>query len=826
MTIDDLRQDARHVARQIRRAPGITVTAIGVITLAIGAHLTTLSLLNAVSLRPIAAADPDRLIEIHALDASGAQPRSLYYSTFVELRQHPDFEFAALYAGGGVQWIEARGVVGEGAIEAATPGFHEGLGLRPFLGRFFDAADAPADTVPAAVAVISHRFWRRYFGSDPNVIGELLLINKTPFTVIGVTPEDYAGLFIETGVDFAIPISALGRLLGTNQYPLDPRLPLRGQYVVARLKHGVAIESIRAAITASWSSLRLAAAPPSLPRELGTDLAKQQIAVGSLRAGFSTLRARYARQLRLLTVVTALFIAIAVLNLTGLVLAQHTAREREFVLHLTLGASGGRLLRQSLLETIGLSLVGTTAGIAIGWRGAEWATAILWESPLPLSISTMPDGRVISVTLGIGLIVGAVMGMTPWLPSRRARLVLTGGRTLTPRDQPWHRRLLAAQVALTVVVTTLAVLFVTTLVSLRGLDLGVSGTGLRWTRVLQQPGGYQGIRDDSYYPELVRRIAAVPGIESVALSHHFPAFFNYPDLVTTFPAAPTESADGAAIDVLMESVSPQFFSTAGIGMIRGRDFSWADDRTQPGVVIVNETLARAFGGDAVGRRIRIGDDPQRRALEIIAVVRDATIGGYRSTHQPVAFRPQLQEPRFARVPVVLYRSALPPAAADRLVSETVQAMGREYVRRAYGFDEQIGIALIRERLVAGSAVTLAGLALILGAVGLFAIVAHGVMRRTREFAVRQAIGASPRQLRWSVIRESAGIVLRGLALGLPASLMATRLVQTLLFGVSAITLPVFLGVSVGFVMLVALGSVIPAWRASSVAPAAALRSPD
>lgn len=214
--IDRLVQDVRYALRQVRRSPGFASAVIGTLALAIGANTALFSLLNAIILRPLPVRDPARLVVLTAMDERGQQSRPIYYSTFAELARHEMFETLSLYSGGGVLLTEARGVLGEGGIEAVTPQFHETLGLRPLLGRFFTPDDAPAENPAASVAVISHRFWQRYYGADPHAIGEKVLVNGTPLRVVGVTPVDYKGLYVDGGFDFWVPLTVLNRQLSTE----------------------------------------------------------------------------------------------------------------------------------------------------------------------------------------------------------------------------------------------------------------------------------------------------------------------------------------------------------------------------------------------------------------------------------------------------------------------------------------------------------------------------------------------------------------------------------------------------------------------------------
>lgn len=827
VSLQNTLEDVRLAFAQTRRAPAFAACAILLVAVLCGGLVSAISLLNATALRRLPIPAADEIVAIAASDEKGQQARPIFFETFAAIRSASLFREASLYAGGGILWTEARGITGEGAIEAVTPGFHESLGLVPHRGRFFDASDAPGDADARPVVVIGYRFWERYYGADPNAIGERLLINKVPFTVIGVTPPNYRGLHLETGFDFAIPLAVLGRQLATNQYPIERNAPLRGQHIIARVGEGAQLRQLRADLASLWSRLRLQVTPPGLSAAARAEFATEQVTLESLSRGFSTLRARYGDSIGRFSVVAAIAAAIAALNLAGLLLSRYAARSNELLVHRALGASTGRLARRMLIESIALAVAGTVVGIGIGWWGSQIVTSLLWTSSAPLNLETMPDGTVIASAMLGAVVMGTFIGSLPVLALlRHSREISPGTRTTARRVTPWTKGLVVAEVALSLTLTSLAAGFAVTLYSLRQLDPGVDGAGLRWTRLYQLPGGYQGMQDDTYYPELVRTLTAIRGIESAALSHHFPSFFNFPALVTTLPVAPAASGDPSdAIAAIMESISPRFFDTVGIPVIRGRDFDWRDDRTRPGVAMVNAALAaKLFGdGDAVGRRIRVGDDAERRALEIVGVVADATIGGYRNPRQPAVFRPKLQEPRFARSPVLLYRTSLPAAAADRAVSEVVNQRAREYIRRTFSFAQQIDLTLINERLSTGLASALAGMSILIGGLGLFAVLAYTVATRTHEIALRVAVGASARRVVGMILVEGLTLVAWGIAAGVATTLLGMTVARSFFEAAAGSPWPLITSATL-FVFLATLACAVPAHRAAAISAAVALRN--
>jgi predicted permease len=555
------------------------------------------------------------------------------------------------------------------------------------------------------------------------------------------------------------------------------------------------------------------------------DLRTQRIKVESLTSGFSNIAIRHRDLLNALAAGTAVLLAIACVNLMGLLLARIAARDQEIFVRLSLGATGGRLARQLVIEGLVLSTLGTAAGVLVAWWGSQGLTLLLWQGTTSLMLSVTPDARVLRLTVVVAITITLLIGALPaWIVHRRARP--SAVRTVTRSTGRWSKALLMAQVALTLVLLFTAGLFASSLSSLRGLDSGVRAEGIRWTRLLARPGGYRNVDENTYYPEMLQRLAAVPGIDAAAFSHHFPSFFNFDNLVTEHAIARTGAVSEVdAITGMMEYVSPGFFETIEIPLLQGRDVTWGDHFQSPAVAVVNEALSKRLfpGGNALGQRIRIGDDAARAAVEIIGIVPDATMGGYRATHQPVAFRPKAQEPRFVRSPVMVFRTRMPPASIDPAVAKVVSDMGREYVRRTYSLEEQVDLALNRERLLAWVSSAFGGLAALAACVGLFSLLAYSVVRRTREIGVRMALGASRSTILAMVLREGLVLTLLGVGIGIPIALAAGRLTASMLFGVSSSD-PMTLGGSIIlFVLVSVIATAWPAVRASAVAPAAALR---
>jgi putative ABC transport system permease protein len=816
-------QDSRYALRQVRRTPGFSLTVILTLALGVGANTALFSLLNALVLRRLPVQAPERLVALSVTDQRGQPGRFFYLSTFTELRARQQvFETMSLYVGGGLLLTETRGGLSQGGVEAATPEYYALMGVRPFLGRFTSHADAPDVGEAAPVVVLGYRFWQRQFAGDRRAIGETMKIDGMPLTIIGVSPPEYKGLYVDSGSDFMVPMSVMRRLAG------DPKRPVRARNAIGRLKPGVRLEQARAQISSIFPAIQAATAPAGLSPREREEMQSQRVALESMATGFSGLRTRYANPLFVLMGLTGLLLVIAVVNLTGLLLARAAARESQLAICLALGATRVRLVQQFVLESLLLSLLSGAAAMLMAWWVSRTLGAILWSSTQPLLMSTTPDGRVMGVMGAVVVSIGLILGVFPAFAASRSvgRTGLQPARMMSAGTGRWGKGLLVAQVAMSLVLLFGAGLFAGSLAKLRTLDLGFRTNGIVWGRAFATPGGYDHLDQAAYYPELVRRLSALPGVQSVALSKIFPAYFSFP--VALESVGRTEQND-PALDAagLRETVSPRFFETFGISFIEGRDFTWHDGTHTPPVAIINASLSRKLfpAGNAIGQRIRVGTDSARQALEIVGIVNDAVIGNLRmSAHLPVVFRPTLQEPRVALASDVSVHGSGDPNATAEAMRRIVASLGHEYFSRIQTVDEGIDGSLLQERLLAGLSSFCAGLAVLLVFIGLYGLLAYAVARRAREIGVRMALGASRVRVLRMIVGEGLLLALAGVAIGIPCALAGARMTRTLLFDVRPSD-PVILGGAAAFLVLVGvIGGLVPARQASTVDPMVALRS--
>jgi predicted permease len=808
--------DVRRAFQQARRSPGYAAAVIATLALTVGASTTLFSLYNALVLRTLPVQDPSRIVLVQPTDDKG-QNRPLYQTMHRELARLDVFEHLALFSGGGMFFTEARGVRAQGLIESVTPGFHEALGLRPFLGRYFterDQIDVDSPTV-----VLSHALWGRLFNDDPSAIGEQVLIDGKPMTVIGVTPPEFKGFYVDGGFGFSVPISVLNRHLGT-----DPKSPIRGLQAVGRLKAGVTIAQAHTAVDATWRSIRGTTIPPQLPAAEQREIATHRIKVETLASGFSGLRTRYAQALQVLLAITVVLVVIGCVNLSGLLLARTMARERQFAIMLALGAARAQFAQQVLVESVILAMLGTVVALPLAWMGSRMLSVAIWDLPEPLAMNLAPDMRVIAAAAIGSIVSGLIIGALPAArAARRRRLGLRSERSIVGGSGKWRRALLVVQIALCLVLVAGAGLFGVSLWNLRTLDTGFTASDVRWARLFAVPGGYRNQDDAVYYPELLRQIEALPEVRSVAMSSMFPTFFNAAHFLQRHAVVSLAQPNAPAAEAIMESVTPGFFRTMGIPLLQGRDVSWSDQAAGAGVVILNHTVSRQLfpDGNAIGQHVRIGNDPKRAALQVIGVAADASVGDLRAPHAPAVFRPRMQEQM--RAPVLLYEPAADGPTADAAVTRVVSALGHEYPRGQSAVSEFANRALIQERLLAGLSGMFAALALLLAVVGLHGSLVYDVTQRTREIGVRMAIGASRRDVIGMIVRDGAAVAAAGALLGIVVTFPLSSLVRSMVFGLEPTTPWIALAAAACLVAVGIASCLWPAARAAAIDPATALR---
>jgi predicted permease len=812
--LDALWIDIRHSLRGLRRSPGFSLVVTATFALAIGANITIFSLLNAIVLRTVSARDPDRLVSISTTDIRTNQAGPLYFDTFVAYRAtQQSFSEMSMYLSALLR-VEARTATADGVFEGVSPEYFDLLGARAAAGRFLTDTDARNP-----VAVISDRFRQRIFGDGAAVIGDTVKMDGKPVTVVGVTAPGFAGLQFDGGTDVFLPIAVARSLSGDTR-------PVRARYIVGRLRPGVTIAQVRTELRARWSAIQEATLPPSLPAAEREALRSQRIEVEPLATGISGLRMQYGTSLVVLVALTGVLLAIACVNLAGLVLARSLTRRHQIAVRLALGASRGRVIQQSLIDGVLLAVGGFAASLPFAWWTIRvFTAAVSIARGTPMLQRLTPDARVLGVATLITLLIAVVIGILPaWRAVRGMPDGLRPGRAIAGTLGRSGRLLLVAQVALSMVLLVGAGLFVGTLSRLRANDASLHSRRIMWTRLSPTPGDREPI-NRSYLQALLRQLEGIQGADAAALSALFPAGLGFPGQLPTERYSRADAGTSAELAGLTESVSPGFFSMFGIPRLRGRDFTWADDGSAPPVVMVSESLAHTLfaNDDPIGRRLRMSSDRGPKEFEIIGVVADAAIGRIRDPHQPVVFRPILQEPAQAQFPLAHVRVTGDLKTVRDAYARVIASQGRHFVRAVFTMDEWVDHALLQERLTAGLSMFAGVLTVVLACVGIYGLLTYAVTARVREIGVRLALGATRARVVRMIVREGLAIAVSGVLIGIPCALGAARLIRSQLYGLAPNDPATIIGAAVVFIVTGFVAALVPALRASKIDPMDALR---
>jgi len=710
--------------------------------------------------------------------------------------------------------VEINGLLSQADVRSVTGNYYSELGATPLLGRLLAPGDVKlVGTETTPVAVLSYEFWQRRFGGASEVVGKEIAIDGQPFTIIGVSRKWFTGMTTGVAPDLTIPMK------GT-----DNRAML-WVFITGRLKDGVTVAQARAQLQSFWPEVLRATAStetPGLRRQLffsmGLDVAPAATGINA------SLRSHFTRPLYVLIGIVGLILLVACVNLANLLLARAAARSHEMSVRVALGASRWALARQVLTESLVLSACGGLLGLAFAFWGSRLLVTLMTEGYLtPVTLDLSPDWRVLSLTASVVILTGIFFGLAPaWRCSHEdpASVLQQTARSLAGSTGKLGKALIVTQVALSLVLLLGAGLLVRSFQRLCAVDPGLQESVLD-VSLYPRPGGHQDLDVNSYHRQLLEQVSSLPGVDSVGFSNvSILSQGSWQDTVST---TSTASSPDAGVMVKEAMVSPGFFRTLGISLIRGRDFEWSDDEHHPHLAIVSNSLAdRLFlPGKALGQRIRFGFMPELQNLEVVGIVSDARLFHLHDGAPLVIYLPCNQFPQGAGDLFVRTKEA--PGALARTVGHEIESLGREYPLSAKTVAQVVSQALVEEHVIALLSSFFAALALLLASVGLYGLMSYAVTRRTREIGIRMTLGAPPRTVLWAVLRDVLALALFGIALGIPCALAASRLIASMLFGLSSHDLPTVAAVSLLLLVVALFAGYLPARRASRIDPMVAVR---
>jgi len=805
-------QDLRYGLRVLAKSPGFTFVAILTLALGVGANTAIFSVVNTVLLRPLPYKDPDRLVMIwesskaRGLDRSQASP-----VTFTDWREQTQL-FESI-AGWWYPRINLTG--GDGEPEQVrtidvTDRFFYVLGAQPLLGRTF----LPGEDRPGGerIAVIGYGLWQRRFGSDPGVIGQTVALDGSAFTVIGVMPQ---GFKYPEETEVWCP-------LGWD--PARHSRNARFFEVVARLNPGVSLATAQAEMSAL--SRRIAEEYPQSNADWG-------VSVVSLH---DQIVGNYQTSLWIMLGAVGFVLLIACANVANLLLARAEAREKEVCIRLALGAGRIRLIRQFLVESFLLTLAGSAIGLALAYFGGNLLMRINPVKIPNLDTVTL-SGRVLLFTLGIAMLTGVVFGLVPALHASRTDLNKTlkeGGRDSKSSSGGRRTRsaLVIAEIAVALVLLVGAGLMLRSLFQLQQIDTGFNSDNVLTFNLQLPRAGYQEWRKVSeFYSQLLDRIETLPGVRSADATGFLPLESGW--RIEFQVAGRQASTADEQIRVQYHQVSPGYFKTLGIPLIAGSEFQKEEDATRPGVAIISQTLARQFfpDEDPVGKRVSniargIGPLarylPQANEAEIVGVVGDVSNNGIKAAPEMAIYFPQAQF-AYRSMNIVVRTQSNPMAMIGAIQKEVWSLDSNLPVSNPMPLEQTLSDSIAPQRFTLTLLGLFAALSLVLAGVGIYGVMSYTTAQRTREIGVRMALGASRSDITSLVMRQVVTLASTGVAIGLGGAFALTRLMSSLIFGVSATDPLAFASVAVLLAAVALLAGYIPAYRATKVDPMTALR---
>ncbi|HJQ70015.1 MAG TPA: ABC transporter permease [Blastocatellia bacterium] len=802
--IEALWQDLRYGARMFLKQPGFTLIAVLTLALGIGANTAIFSVVNAVLLRPLPFAEPESLVWLwDTLPQLPTAPTSL--PEFLDWKaQNQSFEHLAAFQGGKT-FLDTGDGTEEARVGLVTPETFALFRVSPILGRTF----TDEETLPGRfrVAVLGQAMWQSRFGSDPNALGRTIDLNGAPYTIIGVMPEG-----------FSFPDQAeLWRPL-----VIDPKNLDRGPHylrVVGRLKPAVTLEQAQAEMSAL--AAQLSKQHPEKNSGHGIKLVPlRDIVVGDIGPA-----------LFILLGAVGFVLLIACANVANLLLSRVGVRQKEIAVRTALGASRLRIVRQLFTESMMLSVGGGVAGLLIAVWGVNWLVAMAPDT-IPRVHEIAVDPRVISFTLLISVATSLLFGLAPALQASRPDLagaLKEGGRSSAGVSRNWLRNvLMIIEVALSLVLLIGAGLMIRSFAKLSQVDPGFNPDRVLTIGVSLLRNKYpEEERVASFYSQLLERAAATPGVVSAGAISDLPLLGSNTNDNFTIEGRPPVAKQEEPITEY-HVATPRFFEAMGIPLLAGRDFAETDTKQAPNVVVINEAFAnRHFAGESpLGHRISL-QGQERDPLLIVGVVGDVRQLGLDQQPVPEAYVPFLQDPlskSYQRSLTIVARTESDPAAAAGSLRAELTSLDKSLpVYDLKPMTEYMRDSLARRRFNLILLTAFSVVALVLAAVGIYGVISYGVTQRTHEIGIRMALGAEKGDVLRLVVGQGMIMALGGVAIGLVASFVLTRLMETLLFGVS-VTDPLTFTVIALLLMCVALlACFVPARRATKVDPLVALR---
>lgn len=875
-TLDSLLLDMRLSWRALVKSPGFTAIALLSIALGIGANTAIFTLIHQVILRNLPVRDPQQLVTFDKSTAGGILggvdlgTYGMFPWDFARhLEKNPGpFQGIASYSSFAPQ-VSVRPPSSANAQASAilapavlvSGNYFSVLGAQPLFGRTINLSDN-ATPGSGAVVVLSEQFWRQSLSTDPDILGKTITINGTPFTVIGVMPRQFHGIKFEADpTALWTPIMMESVILQQPSF-LGPDAPYFLE-MFARLSPAASTSKATLEQSQLWLNQQIhagvramASGPISAARQ--QEINRINLPLIPAQRGISSMRGQYGNSLIILMAVVILVLLIACANLANFLLARAATRQREIATRLALGSSRRRIIRQSLIEALSLSMVGGVIGLAIAFAATRALIAFVSQGSTSTTLSSTPDATVLLFTLAVSLFTGLLFGLAPAIVSARtgaAGSLSSNARTAQASQgrasRLWPKTLVTAQIILSLLLLVGAGLFLRSLRNLQQQDYGFNRTHLLLADFDPKLAGYKSTQVAALNQQLIDRLSTLPGVRSAAVANTLPIQLGNESSsfkISGYTPAPKEN-----MSATIDRVTGKYFQTVGIPILVGRSILPSDTASSFKVVVVSQSLANHFfpKGNAVGHIITIDEDNIKGPWQIVGVAKDTRSGDPRDkTSFPTTYIPLAQidpwmpidpvpsngaiaanatlSPReqnqdaFANV--ILLRTSGDPAQSAADLRSVVRSIDPNLpLNHIVTIHDQISSLMTHDELIATLTGLFSLLALLLTAIGLFGVMSYNVVRRTNEIGIRFALGARRQTVLWMILRESLLLLVLGVGVGIPLALLATRFIRAQLFGLGAVD-PTTCVMAIAVVVVMTLFAAwLPAQRATKVDPIIALR---
>lgn len=830
-------KDLKYGIRSLLKRKGFAAIAIVTLALGIGANTAIFTLVNAVLLKSLPVSHPEELVLFSDVTGEGTSledtPKTgewkrFSYASYQYLRDHNQSfqDITALRSGETRLSVRMTGTQTSDAAQRVSGHLVSGnyfsvLGVTAMRGRLFTQEDDKVSAPPAAV--VSHKYWQQQLNSDAATVGKTLVINGTTFTIVGVTPPEFFGERVRRSPDFWLPLSFQPQVELRNSY-LDDRdaywlMPM------GRLKPGVKLQQAQADLNLALRQFLTEQAGSKLNEDRQRGIQNTYLKLTEGGQGISGLRVLYSRPLRMLMTIVIMVLLIACANVGSLLLSRAASRKAEISVRMALGASRFRIIRQLLTESLILAATGGVLGVLL----AQWGVTVLVslvakEAPL----DTRPDLLILTFTAAVSIVAGLLFGLVPAI--RASKTDLTSALKEKSRTGSGRLRfnlsssLVAIQVALSMVLLTGAGLFARSLLKLQHEDVGFDRENVLLVGVDPRLAGYKPAELNTLYQQLLDRLGSLGGVRSVTMSTYSPMSGSGRSgsiEIRGYTPQPEEDLDVG--DIL---VGPNYTETLGVPLTQGREIGLPDTPASQKVAVVNEAFVQRFfkNQNPLGHLLSFDDDSES-PIEIVGVVGDLKFSNTREKAEATVYRPilQVQNQSAYSVNIQIRTAANPSGLAPAVRQAITQVDPKMPIFGVTTLSEQVLDTLKQDRLIAQLVSFFGALALMLASIGLYGVMSHGVARRTNEIGIRMALGAERSHIAWMVLRETLLLVMSGLVIGVPAALLAARLISNQLFGLGASDPLTLIGAAIGLTVVAMLAGYVPARRATRVNPLTALR---